>query len=120
MGTCIHPHTRRSLPSSCCTWHRFGNVETLGLNQKERVFLSKIPLKIKDLLKIELLKNFPNIEKGRIKNEVEIAVCDTRYSPAINLNSLFNSSAKCRKHMLGQMQETHAWPTVGNIWIDPK
>ncbi len=25
--------------------------------------------------------------------------------------------AKYRKHMPGQMQETHAWPNVGNIWI---
>ena len=81
---------------------RFGNVETLGLNQKERLFLSKIPLKIKDLLNIELLRNFPNIEKGKIENEVEIAVCDTRYSPAINLNSLFNmvgSELESRKRL---------------------
>ena len=46
---------------------RFGNVETLGLNHKERLFLSKIPIKIKDLLNIELLRNFPNIEKEKNK-----------------------------------------------------
>ncbi len=67
----------------------FGNVETFGLSKSEKSFLSKIPLKIKNLLKVELIKNFPYLKKETIYKEVEIAVCDTRYSPAINLNSLF-------------------------------
>ncbi len=36
------------------------------------------------------MDNFPNINKDKINKEIEIAVCDTMYSPAINLNSLFN------------------------------
>ncbi len=67
----------------------FGNVETLGLSKKESLFLNSVPIKMKNLLEIELLKYFPEIDYKRIEIEVDIAVCDTRYSPAINLNSLF-------------------------------
>ncbi|KGG15111.1 MULTISPECIES: glucosylglycerol 3-phosphatase [unclassified Prochlorococcus] len=68
---------------------RFGNIELLGLDEREELFLKGVPVKMRSLLKEELLTFMPDIEEKEIERQVEIAICDTRFSPAINLNNLF-------------------------------
>ncbi len=79
----------------------FGRIELLGVSQEEILFLKKAPERMVNLLKSELEKSFKNLSKETINYHAIQAVCDTRFSPAINLNSLFslfaNDTDKKRK-----------------------
>ncbi len=69
--------------------NNFGKIKLIGINKKEIDFLQKAPIIIKELLTRELELLFTEFSKEEIENHINIAVCDTRFSPAINLNSLF-------------------------------
>ncbi len=66
-----------------------GEVELLGINKSEIDFLRKSTDLMRSLLKEELKEFFPNLCELDISKQVEIAICNTRFSPAINLNNLF-------------------------------
>ncbi|AAP99840.1 MULTISPECIES: glucosylglycerol 3-phosphatase [Prochlorococcus] len=68
----------------------FGNIELLGVEKREIQFINEVPILMKELLAKELREILKSLSEQEIEDQVNIAVCDTRYSPAINLNSLFN------------------------------
>ncbi len=68
---------------------RYGNISCPGLTDAEKDFLLKVPVKMKSLLIERISILFPNISSENIAKEADQAICDTRYSPTINLNSLF-------------------------------
>ena len=68
---------------------RFGNIKHLGLSDKEINFLKIVPGQMKELLIKELKQLFPNINNERILELVNVAVCDTRFTPTINFNEIF-------------------------------
>ena len=67
----------------------YGNITHLGLNQKEIFFLKEIPQKMESLLRKELSIIFPKISKEKIIELTRVAVCDTRFTPTLNLNEIF-------------------------------
>ncbi len=68
----------------------FGNIELLGVNEKEIKFLKDVPNIMRILLEEQLEIILPELNKSERINQAKIAICDTRFSPAINLNSLFS------------------------------
>ena len=68
---------------------RFGNITHLGLSEKEINFLKELPEKMQVLLIEKLSIIFPNLEDGRLIALVEVAICDTRFTPTLNLNEIF-------------------------------
>ncbi|WP_269623102.1 glucosylglycerol 3-phosphatase [Prochlorococcus marinus] len=91
---------------------KHGNMELLGLSIEENKFLSEAPKYMKKLLEKELVNSIPFKDKEQANYEIKKAICDTRFSPAINLNSLFNifendlkSKIKLQEIMLRVMSE---------------
>jgi len=68
----------------------FGNISYPGVSKEEIEFLCKVPLYMEELLIEELLKTMPLLNKDIVMRESKSAICDTRFSPNINLNRLFN------------------------------
>ncbi len=69
---------------------KFGQGEVLGLSNEEIIFLKQIPLKMRELLEIEIKNCLKGISEKEIRRQSKVATCDTRFSPAINLNGLFS------------------------------
>tara|TARA_Y100000589_G_scaffold178803_1_gene169370 strand:+ start:881 stop:2101 length:1221 start_codon:yes stop_codon:yes gene_type:complete len=66
-----------------------GNISFQGISKKELDFLSKVPILIYPRFKTIVKKFFPNMEEKTIEYHASISICDTRFSPTINFNSLF-------------------------------
>ena len=66
-----------------------GNVSFEGISQKELDFLSKVPSLINTRFKNIIKRLFPNMEQKTIEYHASISICDTKFSPTINFNSLF-------------------------------
>ncbi len=66
-----------------------GNISFEGISKNELDFLSKVPLLMKPKFKTILKKIFPNMEQKTIDYHASISICNTRFSPTINFNSLF-------------------------------
>ena len=69
---------------------RFGNVSHPGLKSNEIKFLSQVPTKMKSLLEIELKTLLPNTAENKISRLINVAVCDTHFTPTLNLNEIFS------------------------------
>ncbi len=69
---------------------RFSNISHPGLKSIEIDFLAKVPDKMRSLLTTELKSLFPNIEAEKRNQLIEVAICDTRFTPTINFNEIFN------------------------------
>ncbi len=69
---------------------KFGNTSLPGLQEKEILFLKEVPKKMKALMNQGITKYLPWLETEEKENLINQAVCDTRFSPAINLNGIFN------------------------------
>ncbi|ABX08678.1 glucosylglycerol 3-phosphatase [Prochlorococcus marinus] len=69
---------------------RYGNISLPGLEKGEIDFLNKIPHKMEELLIEELPSVMPWLTTSEISKQANRAICDTRFSPAINLNELFS------------------------------
>ncbi|WP_320664263.1 glucosylglycerol 3-phosphatase [Prochlorococcus sp. MIT 1223] len=70
--------------------NNFGEISLLGISNEEIDFLKNVPSKMKKYLTKELSKIFPNIEPIKIKKLIDVAVCDTRFTPTINFNEILN------------------------------
>ncbi|KGG12592.1 MULTISPECIES: glucosylglycerol 3-phosphatase [Prochlorococcus] len=70
--------------------NKFGESSCQGISEEEKFFLEEIPRTMKKLMYQELNILMPSLDANDLHKEAEKAICDTRFSPAINLNSLFN------------------------------
>lgn len=69
---------------------RFGNIKILGLSNDEINFLKDAPGKMKILLRKKLKILFANISEKRLNELLNVAICDTRFTPTINLNEILD------------------------------
>ena len=69
---------------------RFSNSSYPGLNDNEINFLSKVPKMMRSMLTHELKKFLPNLSSELRNKLIDVAVCDTRFTPTLNFNEIFN------------------------------
>ena len=69
---------------------RFGNLSYPGLNSNEINFLSKVPRMMRSMLTNELEKFLPNLSDVLRNQLIDVAVCDTRFTPTLNFNEIFS------------------------------
>ena len=69
---------------------RFSNSSYPGLNDNEINFLGKVPKMMRLMLTKELKKFLPNLSNEVRTKLVDVAVCDTRFTPTLNFNEIFS------------------------------
>jgi len=69
---------------------RFSNLSHPGLKDNEINFLAKVPNKMSSMLTNELKKFLPNLSNDLRKKLIDVAVCDTRFTPTLNFNEIFS------------------------------
>ena len=67
-----------------------GEVSFEGVSKKELVFLSKVPELMRPKFEVIVKDIFPNLDQEDINFHASKSICDTRFSPTINFNSLFD------------------------------
>ena len=70
---------------------RFGNSSLPGLKDNEIKFLAEIPEMMRSMLNNELKIFFPNLTNESRNKLIEVAICDTRFTPTLNFNEIFSS-----------------------------
>ena len=68
---------------------RFGNLSYPGIEEHEINFLKKVPKIMREMLNNELKIFLPNISKELGERLIEVAICDTRFTPTLNFNEIF-------------------------------
>jgi len=99
LGTNINPSTEGLyLPglAACGIEYqdKYGKVSILGLKDEEINFLNNLPKLMEDLLISKLTIIFPSINSIKLKELCKVAVCDTRFTPTLNLNEIFTLASK--------------------------
>ncbi len=69
---------------------RFSNLSHPGLKDNEINFLAEVPIMMRSILTNELKKFLPNISNEFRNKLIDVAVCDTRFTPTLNFNEIFN------------------------------
>ena len=69
---------------------RFSNLSYPGLKDKEIIFLKKVPELMKSMLTKELKIFLPNLSDELLIKLIDVAICDTRFTPTLNFNEIFN------------------------------
>ncbi len=69
---------------------RFSNLYHPGLKNNEINFLAKVPKIMRSMLTNELTKFLPNLSNDLRNKLIDVAVCDTRFTPTLNFNEIFN------------------------------
>ena len=69
---------------------KFSNLTYPGLKDNEIIFLSKVPEIMRSMLTNELEIFLPNISDQLREKLIDVAVCDTRFTPTLNFNEIFN------------------------------
>ena len=69
---------------------KFGNSSHPGLNDNEIIFLAEVPRIMKSMLTKELKIFLPNQSHELREKLIEVAICDTRFTPTLNFNEIFN------------------------------
>ncbi len=69
---------------------RFSNSSYPGLNDNEINFLAKVPEMMRSMLTNELEIFLPDISNELKGQLIEVAICDTRFTPTLNFNEIFN------------------------------
>jgi len=69
---------------------RFGNLSHPGLKDNEINYLAKIPKMMRKLLTIRLKILLPNLPNNFRNKLIDVAICDTRFTPTLNFNEIFN------------------------------
>ena len=67
-----------------------GEISFEGVSNEEINFLSKVPNLIRPKFDLIVKKIFPNLYQEDINYHAAKSICDTRFSPTINFNSLFD------------------------------
>jgi len=70
---------------------RFSNLSHPGLKDNEINFLSEVPKIMRSMLTYELKKFLPNLSNDFRNKLIDVAVCDTRFTPTLNFNEIFNN-----------------------------
>ncbi len=68
---------------------KFSNLSHPGLKDDEINFLAEVPKMMRSMLIIELKKFLPNLSNEKRNKLIDVAVCDTRFTPTLNFNELF-------------------------------
>ncbi len=68
---------------------RYSNLSHPGLEDKEVNFLAKVPKLMKSMLTKELKSFFYNLPIEKINKFIDVAICDTRFTPTLNFNEIF-------------------------------
>ena len=69
---------------------RFSNLSYPGLKDNEINFLAEVPKMMRSMLTNELKKFLPNLSNEKRNKLIDVAVCDTRFTPTLNFNEIFN------------------------------
>tara|TARA_Y100001968_G_scaffold24597_1_gene19220 strand:- start:626 stop:1825 length:1200 start_codon:yes stop_codon:yes gene_type:complete len=69
---------------------RFSNSSYPGLNDNEIKFLAKVPKMMRLMLTNELEKILPNLSNDLRNKLIDVAVCDTRFTPTLNFNEILS------------------------------
>ena len=69
---------------------RFSNLSHPGLKDNEINFLAEVPKLMRSMLTNELKKLLPKISNELRNKFIDVAVCDTRFTPTINFNEIFS------------------------------
>ena len=69
---------------------RFSNLSYPGLKDNEINFLAEVPKMMRSMLTNELKKFLPNLSNEKINKFIDVAVCDTRFTPTLNFNEIFS------------------------------
>ena len=72
----------------------YGKISHLGLKDEEIEFLTNLPKLMKDLLIKKLNNIFPSMNSKKLKELCKVAICDTRFTPTLNLNEIFTLAYK--------------------------
>ena len=66
-----------------------GEISFEGISDKEIQFLSIVPKLIRPKFTSKVKEIFPNMNEKMISYHTNLSICNTRFSPTINFNSLF-------------------------------
>ena len=69
---------------------RFSNLSYPGLKDNEINFLAEVPKMMRSMLTKELKKFLPNLSNEKRNKLIDVAVCDTRFTPTLNFNEIFS------------------------------
>ena len=69
---------------------RFSNLSYPGLKDNEINFLAEVPKMMRSMLTNELKKFLPNLSNVKRNKLIDVAVCDTRFTPTLNFNEIFS------------------------------
>ena len=69
---------------------RFGNSYYPGLKNTEISFLARVPEKMREMLTNELEIFLPDLSNDLREKLIEVAICDTRFTPTLNFNQIFD------------------------------
>ena len=69
---------------------RFSNLSYPGLKDNEINFLAEVPKMMRSMLTSELKKYLPNLSNEKRNKLIDVAVCDTRFTPTLNFNEIFS------------------------------
>ena len=67
-----------------------GVVSFEGISKRELDFLSKVPRLMKPKFELIVRNIFPNLCQEDLNSHASKSICETRFSPTINFNSLFD------------------------------
>ena len=73
-----------------CIRDRFSNLSHPGLKDEEINFLAEVPKMMRSMLTNELKKFLPNLSNEKRNKLIDVAVCDTRFTPTLNFNEIFS------------------------------
>ena len=71
-----------------------GQISFEGVSEKELNFLSKVPTLIRPKFELIVKNLFPKLGQDDINYHAAKSICNTRFSPTINFNSLFDLVSK--------------------------
>jgi len=69
---------------------RFGNISYPGINDNEINFLAEVPKMMRSMLTNKLKIFLPDILNELRGELIEVAICDTRFTPTLNFNQIFS------------------------------
>ncbi len=69
---------------------RFSNLSYPGLKDNEIIFFKKVPEIMRSRLTTELRIFLPDLSDELLIQLIEVAICDTRFTPTLNFNEIFN------------------------------
>jgi len=71
-----------------------GEISFEGVSEKELNFLSKVPLLMRPKFDLIVKNIFPKLSQEDINHHAAKSICETRFSPTVNFNSLFDLVSK--------------------------